>query len=145
MERIFTVAIGLTEVFFFSKLSDRVLDPDNVNESVQCDDGLFNDNTADTPAARDARIRCREDKNKQLEAIASKKFTFMIILATLLLVAVNSANTTPTVKNGTSIGALLMIIFTMFTNWTRLDENVKLLSLGVSLGFLIYGASKIVR
>jgi hypothetical protein len=130
MENFIPVSIGLIQVFFFSKLANKLFDKRNKRDCHKL--------KYDTPEYEQCYKLDDEERDKK----DTNKFIFMMAVATVIFVVVSQLDTTNDVKFGTGLGAFFMIVYALFMHWTHMNETMKLTVLGTSLCVLLYGASK---
>jgi predicted histidine transporter YuiF (NhaC family) len=130
MEYFMPVSVGLIQVFFFSKLANKLFDEKDKQNCLELD------------FKTDEYKKCQKKNDEKNEKRDSKKFIFMIAVATIVFIIVSQLNTTNDVKFGTGLGAFFMIIYALFMNWSQMNETMKLGVLGTTFCILLYGASK---
>jgi hypothetical protein len=125
MDYIFPLSIGVLEVFFFSKLADQIFD----QNAPICNYKM-----------RDYK-QCIDKRSLILDKTTNKKFIFLLVVATVIFFVISKVDTPKYVRNGTGLGSLFMIIYALFMNWPTMNETYRLVTLGISLAILIYGAA----
>lgn len=132
MDYFLPISIGLMQVFFFSKLADNLFDNKNTQNCFELE---VNQNNKEYK-------KCLEKNQEEMNKTNSKKFIFMLTIATIIFIIISQIQTTDNVKFGTGFGALIMIYYALIMQWSQMNETVKLTVLGSSLCILLYGSSK---
>lgn len=137
------ISIGLIQVFFFNKLADNIFDINKYKDTYNYEviHLNFNEKKENTENKENKEKEFKKTKD-ELYRNETKKFIFMIIVATIIFLIITQIEETISVKFGLGLGSLFMIVYALYMNWYNMNEIMKLTVLGIALLALIFSVSK---
>lgn len=133
------ISIGLIQVFFFNKLADNIFDINKYKDTYNYEVIHLNFNEKKENTENKEKELKKKD---ELYSKETKKFIFMIVVATIIFLIITQIEETISVKFGLGLGSLFMIVYALYMNWYNMNEIMKLTVLGISLFALIFSVSK---
>lgn len=160
-EIIFSIAIAIVYPFFFTKLTSKILNYENVNNMCDKYNGIIYPYYASSGFYRSAlpkqeeiseedklkqmeedklkqmeAERCRKEKEIKMDDIKFKQHIMLIVVAFIGILATSAIQTGST-KVGVGIGGILTLMVALTMYWHKYNETAKLAVLGVSFASLI--------
>ena len=145
-EIIFSIAIAIVYPFFFTKLTSKILNYEDV--SNMCDNynmypyyigSSFRPAVPKQETSEEDKIeaeRCRKERETKLDDVKFKQHIMLIVIAFIGILATSAIQTNST-KVGVGIGGILTLIAALTMYWHKYNETAKLAVLGVSFVSLI--------
>jgi len=149
-EIIFSIAIAIVYPFFFTKLTSKILNYENVNN--MCDrynmyptyylSGSFRPAVPKQEFSEEEEQKqieaeqCRKERESKLDDVKFKQHIMLIVVAFIGILATSAIQTNST-KVGVGIGGILTLIAALTMYWHKYNETAKLAVLGVSFVSLI--------
>jgi hypothetical protein len=150
-EIIFSIAIAIVYPFFFTKLTSKILNYENVNN--MCDkyngliypyysSGFYSTAVPKQQISEEDKVKqieadkCRKEKEIKLDDIKFKQHIMLIVVAFIGILATSAIQTGST-KVGVGIGGILTLMVALTMYWHKYNETAKLAVLGVSFVSLI--------
>ena len=131
-EIVFALAIASVYPFFFSKLTNKLVGYDNVNN--MCGEAY---RSFYVSTDKKKGNNCFNERDEKLKSVELHKHLVLIAFALIALV-ISSFIQTKSTKLGVGFGGVLTLIVALFGYWHRYGETSRLVALGVSLLFLIF-------
>lgn len=137
------IAIGFVYVFFLSLIVDRLLNHDLLEQVNDAMEQVYN--TKDKKYADQYNARIKEH-NKVIAAYNTQKFIFMIILGVMSIMSggylANCDARYAMSGRGIALGGVISIIYYTAHDWTNINKDIKVIVLGLTLAFLLYGSTQ---
>lgn len=144
-ETIFSLAIAIIYPFFFNKLTNLLVDHDNITSMC---DNMYpmyiwgGKRTPEEEQANQEYEKCSKERTKKLDDSNFKQHIMLIVIAFIGILG-SSAIQTHSTKVGVGLGGIFTLISALLMYWYKYNETVKLVILGLSLVGLMFLSIKL--
>lgn len=139
----FTVPIGVLYVVFFSKLVDKILNYEKINDMCKYGGGFFT-NSFKTPKEGEEYNNCFSKQQLLKKDLSDKKFTIMmiigflgLILGSLILKRQFNSSKYDVIGFGLALGGAMSLVYSVFDNWRNMNDSKKLITSGIVLATMM--------
>jgi hypothetical protein len=157
-ETIFSLAIAIIYPFFFTKLTNKVLDFDSINNMCSEHYGKYfypsyagsrfvmgggfgignNKPPSEEEKAKEQEAeQCRKAQTSKLDDANFKQHIMLIAIAFIGILATSAIQTHST-KFGVGLGGIFTLMIALLLYWDKYGETAKLGVLGASLALLLF-------
>ena len=147
-ETIFSLAIAIIYPFFFTKLTNLLVDHDNISPMCGGYASFWYSGSFDRIESEDDKFKrikkeqCWKEREAKLDHANFKQHVMLIIISFIGILGASAIQTHST-KVGVGLGGIFTLIAALMMFWYKYNETVKLVILGLSLAALMFLSVKL--